>query len=122
MQETIIDKFRDAMVEFTKTLKMGEGNEEGVFLGPIQNSMQYEKVKGFFADIEKEKYNVAVGGKNPDGPGYFITPTIIDRPREDSRIVREEPFGMFVISLSLEQSVPLNKLLAGSNLTSQCLP
>ena len=95
VQDTIIDKFRDAMVEFTKTLKMGEGNEEGVFLGPIQNSMQYEKVKGFFADIEKEGYNVAVGGKNPDGPGYFITPTIIDRPKEDSRLVREEPFGTY---------------------------
>ena len=94
VHEKIIDKFRDAMVEFTKTLKMGEGNEEGVFLGPIQNSMQYEKVKGFFADVEKEGYNVAVGGKNPDGPGYFITPTIIDRPREDSKLVREEPFGI----------------------------
>lgn len=33
------------MVEFTKTLKVGDGTEEGVFLGPIQNSMQYEKVK-----------------------------------------------------------------------------
>ena len=99
------------MVEFTKTLKMGEGNEEGVFLGPIQNSMQYEKVKGFFADIEKEKYNVAVGGKNPDGPGYFITPTIIDRPREDSRIVKEEPFGTFTIaSPSKRLDLPTKRL------------
>ena len=55
--------------------------------------MQYERVKGFFDDIEKEKWNVAVGGKNPEGKGYFITPTIIDRPKEDSRIVVEEPFG-----------------------------
>lgn len=56
--------------------------------------MQYERVKGFFSDIDKEKWKVAVGGKNPEGPGYFITPTIIDRPDESSRIVREEPFGM----------------------------
>lgn len=33
------------MVAVTKTLKVGDGNEEGVFLGPIQNKMQYEKVK-----------------------------------------------------------------------------
>ena len=45
VHESIHDKFRDAMVKFTKTLKVGDGNEEGVFLGPIQNSMQYEKVK-----------------------------------------------------------------------------
>lgn len=55
--------------------------------------MQYEKVKGFFADIEKEGLKVATGGTNPDGPGYFITPTIIDRPDAGSRIVTEEPFG-----------------------------
>jgi acyl-CoA reductase-like NAD-dependent aldehyde dehydrogenase len=56
--------------------------------------MQFERVKGFFDDIEKENLKVAVGGKNPGGTGYFITPTIIDRPAEDSRIVIEEPFGI----------------------------
>jgi acyl-CoA reductase-like NAD-dependent aldehyde dehydrogenase len=33
------------MVEVTKSFKVGDGTEEGVFLGPIQNKMQYEKVK-----------------------------------------------------------------------------
>ncbi|EXJ59878.1 NAD-dependent aldehyde dehydrogenase [Cladophialophora yegresii CBS 114405] len=96
VHEKIYEQFRDKMVEYTKTLKVGEGFEKDVFLGPIQNSMQYERVKGFFEAIDKEKYEVAVGGKNPDGPGYFITPTIIDRPKEDSRIVVEEPFGPIV--------------------------
>ncbi|KIW96915.1 uncharacterized protein Z519_02306 [Cladophialophora bantiana CBS 173.52] len=96
VHESIHDKFRDAMVEFTKTLKVGDGTEEGVFLGPIQNKMQYEKVKTFFNDIEKEKWTVAVGGKNEDKPGYFITPTIIDKPADDSRIATEEPFGPIV--------------------------
>ncbi|KAE9378650.1 putative aldehyde dehydrogenase [Stipitochalara longipes BDJ] len=100
VHEKIIDEFRNALVKHTKLLKLGEGNEEGVFLGPIQNSMQFERVKGFFADIEKEGMNVAVGGKNPGGKGYFITPTIIDRPAEDSRLVLEEPFGPIVPLLS----------------------
>ncbi|OAL31187.1 hypothetical protein AYO22_01220 [Fonsecaea multimorphosa] len=100
VHEKIFEQFRDKMVEYTKTLKLGEGFEKDVFLGPIQNSMQYERVKGFFNDIEKEQYNVVVGGKNPDGPGYFITPTIIDRPKENSRLVVEEPFGPIVPLLS----------------------
>jgi acyl-CoA reductase-like NAD-dependent aldehyde dehydrogenase len=83
-------------VAFTKTLKIGDGNEEGVFLGPVQNSMQYEKVKTFFSDIKKENWNVAVGGINEEKPGYFINPTIIDKPAEGSRIVTEEPFGPIV--------------------------
>ncbi|OQU94378.1 hypothetical protein CLAIMM_00739 [Cladophialophora immunda] len=100
VHEKIIDQFRDEMVKFTRTLQMGEGNQEGVFLGPIQNEMQYEKVKGFFDDITKENWTVAVGGENPEGKGYFITPTIIDRPDEKSRIVIEEPFGPIVPLLS----------------------
>lgn len=66
-----------------------------MYLGPIQNKMQYERVKGFFSDIAKEDWKVAVGGTNPEGKGYFITPTIIDRPDSNSRIVKEEPFGTY---------------------------
>lgn len=83
------------MVKHTKALKLGEGNEEGVFMGPIQNKMQYERVKGFFDDAQNEKMNIAVGGVNPTGKGYYISPTIIDRPSETSRLVVEEPFGMY---------------------------
>ena len=83
------------MVEYTKTLRVGDGMADGVFLGPIQNSMQYDRVQGFFDDVEKQGMKVAVGGKVPDSEGYFITPTIIDNPNEDSRLVQEEPFGMF---------------------------
>jgi acyl-CoA reductase-like NAD-dependent aldehyde dehydrogenase len=85
------------MVEYTKTLKVGDGFEDGVFLGPIQNLMQYERVQGFFDDIEKQGMNVAVGGKAPDSAGYFIMPTIIDGPKDDSRLVVEELFGMCII-------------------------
>jgi acyl-CoA reductase-like NAD-dependent aldehyde dehydrogenase len=100
VHESIYDQFRDEAVKFAQSIKVGEGTEEGVFMGPVQNSMQFEKVKTFFSDIEKEKWNVAVGGKNEEKPGYFITPTIIDRPAEDSRIVTEEPFGPIVPMLS----------------------
>jgi len=85
---------RDAIVAFTRNLKVGEGNEPGVFLGPVQNSMQYERVKGFFSEIKAQNQQVALGGEvDENAKGYYITPTIIDQPAEDSRIVTEEPFG-----------------------------
>ncbi|KAH7305147.1 aldehyde dehydrogenase [Rhexocercosporidium sp. MPI-PUGE-AT-0058] len=93
IHSSIYPAFRDAMVAYTKTLKVGEGFEEGVFLGPVQNKMQYDRVQGFFDDVEKHSMNVAVGGKVPDSEGYFINPTIIDNPDEASRLVVEEPFG-----------------------------
>lgn len=81
------------MATFAKTLKVGDGHEAGVALGPIQNSMQYERVKGFFEEIEKQKQKVVVGGKVEKRKGYFVEPTIIDKPAENSRLVVEEPFG-----------------------------
>ena len=96
IHETIYDEFRDAMVAYTKGLKVGDGFEEGVFIGPVQNSMQYEKVRGFYEDVEKKGMKVAVGGKVPESSGYFFNPTIVDNPEDDSKIVIEEPFGPII--------------------------
>lgn len=82
------------MTAYAKALQVGDGFAPETFCGPIQNSMQYERVKGFFSDIEKEKWNVTVGGKVEKSNGYFINPTIIDNPADESRIVTEEPFGV----------------------------
>ncbi|KAI9375964.1 Aldehyde/histidinol dehydrogenase [Aspergillus egyptiacus] len=89
----IYDRFLAAAAAYTKTIQMGAGTEDGVFMGPIQNSMQYEKAKSFFADIPSDQLALTNGGVCTDKPGYFIRPTIIDRPAEDSRIATEEPFG-----------------------------
>lgn len=59
--------------------------------------MQYEKVKDFFADLTKEQLSLshASNDEQPfdNKPGYFIKPTIIDKPADDSRIATQEPFG-----------------------------
>lgn len=84
------------MIRHAKTLQVGDGFAPETFCGPLQNSMQYDRVKGFFSDIEKEKWTVAFGGKVDKTSGYFINPTIIDNPADDSRIVTEEPFGTYL--------------------------
>ncbi|KAK2842924.1 hypothetical protein FQN49_005987, partial [Arthroderma sp. PD_2] len=75
------------------TLKSGEGHTPDVFFGPIQNNMQYEKVKSLIEAINKEGVKSALGGKVEESAGYFIPPTIVDNPPDTSRIVTEEPFG-----------------------------
>jgi acyl-CoA reductase-like NAD-dependent aldehyde dehydrogenase len=94
IHESIYREFVDKMVAFTKNLKVGSPDEPGVVLGPIQNEMQYTKVQGFFADSQKNGYKFAVGSPQvSESKGFFIQPTIIDNPPDDSRIVQEEPFG-----------------------------
>jgi acyl-CoA reductase-like NAD-dependent aldehyde dehydrogenase len=94
----IYPEFLAAVVAATKSFLVGDGFDDKVFLGPIQNSMQYERVQEFLKDIEDKKLKVAVGGNQSASgsdlrKGYFVYPTIIDNPSDDSRIVTEEPFG-----------------------------
>lgn len=94
VHDDIYEQFRDAMVGHVRAYTLGDGAQPGVTHGPLQNGMQYDRVKTFFDDIERQGWKVAVGGKM-EAPerGYYVAPTVIDRPPEDSRIVVEEPFG-----------------------------
>ncbi|WP_372747208.1 aldehyde dehydrogenase family protein [Litorivivens sp.] len=95
IHEEIYDQVRDAMVRFIEAnVKVGDGAEEDTTLGPIQNSMQYEKVQDYFEDCRKNGFKFAVGGEiDTNAPGWFVPVTLVDNPPEDSRIVTEEPFG-----------------------------
>lgn len=81
-------------VEFGRKQKVGDGMDVGTDLGPIQNRMQYDKLKDLFADVKAKGYTVPLGGTIDESlAGNFIPVTIVDNPPEDSRIVQEEPFG-----------------------------
>jgi len=96
IHEKIYKPMLEAMAKAAQNLKVGSPDEAGVMLGPVQNAMQYERVKGFFADSKKQGYTFAAGGPDVESSkGYFIQPTIIDNPPNDSRIIAEEPFGEF---------------------------
>lgn len=91
VHESIYDEFKAKLVEVVKGWKIGGG--EGVMVGPVQNGMQYEIVKGYFEDCAVNGYEFALGGEIGDAGGYIIQPAIVNNPPEDSRIVKEEPFG-----------------------------
>lgn len=93
IHKDVYEPLRDAIVEYAKTVKIGDGSEQGTQIGPINNRPQYERVKALIADSQAQGHNILLGGDSIEGPGYFIPVTIIDNPPEDSRIVREEQFG-----------------------------
>lgn len=73
VHEKIYRPFVNAMIKFTQTIKVGSSDDEGVLLGPIQNAMQYEKVKGFFADSKSAGHNFVAGSDEvKKGSGYFV--------------------------------------------------
>lgn len=94
---SIYKEFLAEVVKTAESLLVGDGFSENVFMGPIQNSMQFERVQGFLRDAQQAKLQVALDRNSSEsansGKGYFIKPTIYDNPPDDSRIVVEEPFG-----------------------------
>ncbi|MCF1464307.1 aldehyde dehydrogenase family protein [Agrobacterium vitis] len=93
IHEDIYDELAEALVVYARTVKVGDGAEQGTDLGPIQNRMQFEKLKNLLADAKDKGLHFLLGGEVEDRKGFFVPVTIIDNPPEDSRVVVEEAFG-----------------------------
>ena len=65
------------MVAIAKTLKMGDGLEDGMELGPVQNAAQFEIVKELAQAAKKEGGRILCGGNVMDRPGYFFEPVLL---------------------------------------------
>jgi len=95
--------FVNAMVEYARTQKVGDGMDPSSDLGPVNNRMQYDKLRDLFADIKKNEYRVPLGGTiDETHKGNFVPLTLVDNPPDDSRVVQEEPFGPVVPILAYD--------------------
>jgi acyl-CoA reductase-like NAD-dependent aldehyde dehydrogenase len=92
VHESVYDEICDELVSIANNTVVDDGAKQGTKLGPLQNKMQYEKVKGFLESARKDG-NIIAGGEAMDRPGYFIQPTIVRDIKEGSRLVDEEQFG-----------------------------
>ena len=89
----IYDRMAQGLADYARRMKVGNGLHEGVDLGPVQNRRQFERVRDLIVDSKAAGHKFLAGGEIPEGPGYFIKPSIVDNPPEDSRVVAEEAFG-----------------------------
>nr|WP_294505012.1 aldehyde dehydrogenase family protein [uncultured Rhodopila sp.] len=92
VHESIYDALCNELAQLADAAIVDDGSKQGTQLGPLQNRMQYEKVKGFLEDARKHGTIIA-GGDVIDRPGFFIRPTIVRDITEGSRLVDEEQFG-----------------------------
>lgn len=93
VHQDVYEPLKKALVEYAKTVKVGDGTEQDTRIGPIQNKAQYERVLDLIRDAKEKGYEFLIGGETADVPGYFVPVTILDNPPEDARIVQEEQFG-----------------------------
>ncbi|HEX2316130.1 MAG TPA: aldehyde dehydrogenase family protein [Thermomonospora sp.] len=91
--DALHDDLVDALADRARSVKVGNGMDEGVQYGPIQNRPQFERVADLVSDALGQGGKAAAGGRPMDGPGYFFEPTILTGVEDGTRIVDEEQFG-----------------------------
>ncbi len=97
-------EFTKSFVEKTLKLKIGNGMDKDVQLGPITTKKRLEEIEKLVEVTKKEGAKILCGGKRPSGfnKGYFYEPTIFDNVKDDFKIMIEEPFGPLTPLLSFK--------------------
>ncbi len=93
VHDSLYERVASGLADLAGKVKVGNGLDSATELGPVQNRRQYDFVRSLIEDSRAAGHGFLAGGGLPDGPGYFIEPTLIDNPPEDSRVVAEEAFG-----------------------------
>jgi betaine-aldehyde dehydrogenase len=98
VQQGIYDRLMDRLVEESAKIKIGNGLEDGVLLGPLVSKRQYEQVLAAIEGARSAGATVAYGGQRPEGfdKGYYLQPTVLTDVPLDSDAWREEIFGPVV--------------------------
>jgi len=95
--EKIYDSFVSKLIGKVEKLRVGNGLEQGVIVGPLHTAAQRDEVEAQVTDAVKRGARVLAGGKRPAGDGFakghFYLPTLLADVDENSRAIQEEVFG-----------------------------
>ncbi|WP_257349226.1 NAD-dependent succinate-semialdehyde dehydrogenase [Pseudalkalibacillus decolorationis] len=95
VQEKVYDAFIEKVVAETEKLRIGNGMEEGVDVGPLINRDGYEKVEKHVKNAVKQGAKCVLGGKGKEGENgtYYYHPTVLIDVQPSMLIMNEETFG-----------------------------
>jgi len=94
VHDDIYDAICDALVAIAKSVNVGNGLEEGIDYGPVQNADQLREVLELAESARADGGRFLTGGEvNPAQKGYFYPITLVADIKDGSRLVDEEPFG-----------------------------
>lgn len=125
VQESVYEKFVAALTMAVKKLKVGNGMDPKVHVGPSVSKAQQERVQGYIELGQQEGARLVAQAQLPSDPeckdGFFIPPTLFADVTGEMRIFQEEMFGPVGKSL-IPHNLHLHTLTAPSNHNSIHLP
>src|SRR5437763_1405124 len=93
VHEKVHDEFAKKLTSRMAELKVGNGLDEGVAVGPLVNAAAKKKVTELVTDAVGRGARILTGGTSPQGPGHFYPPTVLDNVPDGANLLREEIFG-----------------------------
>lgn len=116
VQRGIKPRLTEALVEKAQRLRLGDGLDESVNMGPLVNAKALRKVTQYMDVARQEGVQILVGGQPANfARGYFFEPTLFDGVRRGMRVEQEEIFGpvLSIIEVdSLDEAIEVNNGVA----------
>ena len=97
VQEKVYDAFVEKFVQHTKTLKVGNGLEQGVAMGALANPRRTSAMDAHVEDAKKSGGKVQTGGHRIGSKGNFFEPTVVTEVPNSAKAMNEEPFGPLAV-------------------------
>ena len=93
VQEGVFNEFVDQFVMHAEKLKVGNGMEAGINMGPLANPRRMSAMQNLVADASQQNAKIKTGGKALGTAGNFWAPTVLTELPSSARAMTEEPFG-----------------------------
>ena len=88
----VYDDVLGGLADQAKGYKTGDTLDPDTTLGPVNSSRQRERVEGFL-ERKPDNAEIAAGGREPDGPGFFLEATVVGGLRQQDEMIQREIFG-----------------------------
>ncbi len=93
VEDAIANDFAAALTQAARSLKVGNGLEAGVQMGPAVSEDQLQTDLEYIGIGQKEGAKLLIGGSQAGDGGYYVQPTVFDHVEAQMRIAQEEIFG-----------------------------
>lgn len=107
----IYDAYVDEFVKEVQSWKIGDPNEEGVYIGPLSRKSQLSYLENQVQDALKKVGTLLVGGKRIDRKGYYFEPTVLINVTHEMQVMKEESFGPIIGIMKVENDEQALKLM-----------
>ncbi|HXN18876.1 MAG TPA: aldehyde dehydrogenase family protein [Candidatus Binatus sp.] len=114
VDKKIFDKVVDGVAQNASKIRIGQGFDPDVDMGPLVSEEQFNKVCGYLESGKQEGAKAVTGGSRAGNRGYFVQPTVLINTTDTMKVVQEEIFGPVLTAIPFSD---INEIAAKANNT-----